>query len=73
MNLFYWKNIHHEVDFILQNEQRTTAIEIQSHYKKRKSGIKPFIKQHTPDKIILIGKGGTHWEEFIKMKADELF
>ncbi len=73
MNLLYWKNIHHEVDFILQKEQQTTAIEIQSHYKKRKSGIKPFIKHHTPDKIVLIGKGGTPWEEFIKMKADELF
>ncbi|MFW6248219.1 MAG: ATP-binding protein [Bacteroidota bacterium] len=73
MNLYYWKNIHHEVDFILQSGQQKTAIEIQSHYKNRKPGIKSFVKKHVPDKIFLIGKGGTPWKDFLKKEADDFF
>ncbi len=73
MKLYYWKNIHHEVDFILQNGQQKTAIEIQSHYKNRKPGIKAFVKKHVPDKIFLIGKGGTPWNDFLKKEADDLY
>ena len=71
--LYYWREADKEVDFIIEKQGKLIAIEVKTNLKKNFNGIKEFIKRYNPDKTFIIGSEGLQWQDFIKMKPEELF
>jgi predicted AAA+ superfamily ATPase len=72
-NLYYWRHVNFEVDFVLQYGNRIIALEIKSGQKIIKKGIEQFQKEFQPTKVLLVGTGGIPWDEFLQTDPMELF
>ena len=71
--VYYWSERNDEVDFILENQGKTIAIEVKSSYARNKTGIEAFKRKFKPFKTYCIDNKGFTWEEFIKIDPMELF
>jgi predicted AAA+ superfamily ATPase len=72
LNLYYWREGNHEVDFVLEYQNKIVALEVKTG-NDVKSGIKEFQKLFNPHKMYLIGSGGIPWQEFLTIHPRELF
>ncbi|MDE3183907.1 MAG: ATP-binding protein [Bacteroidota bacterium] len=72
-NLFYWRHRNEEVDFVLEKRGRIVALEVKTGTESANPGMKAFREQFNPDKILLVGNKGLHWQELLKMNPVELF
>lgn len=72
-NLYYWRHVNLEVDFVLQHGAKLIALEVKSGRKVIKRGVERFQKEFNPDKVLLVGTGGIPWEEFLQIDPMELF
>mgnify|MGYP002366032436 CR=1 FL=1 len=72
-SLFYWREGNYEVDFVLEHKGRIIAMEVKSGHSIRTAGLVQFRKHYPDSKIMLVGKGGIPWEDFLKMNPLELF
>ena len=72
--IFYWREVSKEVDFVLRRGDRLIAIEVKSG-RKRESlpGMEAFDKAFSPTKKLLVGTGGIPVAEFLKIPASALF
>lgn len=62
----YWRESPHEVDFVIADALRLTAIEVKSGASVGKlSGLEEFAKQHSHCKPLLVGAGGVELTEFL--------
>lgn len=62
----YWRESPHEVDFVICDAMRLTAIEVKSGAAAGKlSGLDEFARQHPNCKRLLVGTGGTALTEFL--------
>ena len=62
----YWRESPHEVDFVIANALRLTAIEVKSGPTIGKlGGLTEFVKQHPTGKPLLVGTGGIELPEFL--------
>ena len=62
----YWRESPHEVDFVISDALRITAIEVKSGASTGKlSGLHEFVKQHPACKSLLVGAGGVELTEFL--------
>lgn len=62
----YWRESPHEVDFVISDALRLTAIEVKSGASQGKlGGLQEFIKQHPTGKPLLVGTGGVELTEFL--------
>lgn len=67
IEIFYWREGHQEVDFVLKSGKKLTAIEIKSGYRKETlSGMEIFYNNFKPQHTFLIGNHGISIEEFLK-------
>ncbi|MFM2385733.1 MAG: hypothetical protein RL660_490 [Bacteroidota bacterium] len=73
MQLNYWRNGNHEVDFILTHENKSIAIEVKSGHRLKNSGIGQLQQTHRMHRTILIGSDGLDWKKFIKLDLRKLF
>jgi uncharacterized protein len=73
MQLMYWRNGNHEVDYVLKFLNKTIAIEVKSGARLKSSGIMNLMQTHAIDKSILIGADGLDWKKFLKMDILKLF
>jgi len=73
VNLFYWRHVNDEIDFVLQKGESIIGIEIKSGPGTKASGMQAFSKKFNPDKMLLIGDRGLPWQEFIKINPEALF
>lgn len=65
IELFYWREGDHEVDFILKRGNSVTAIEVKSVADSfRRSGMDLFIKRYAPSRVLVIGDKGLSIAEF---------
>jgi predicted AAA+ superfamily ATPase len=71
--LFYWRHVNYEVDFILKKGSKLIAIEVKSGHRLKSNGITAASKQFKFFKNFLIGIEGLHWKDFIKMDPIKLF
>ncbi len=71
--VYYWRHRNHEVDFVLEQRGKVIGLEVKSGARQRASGMAAFQKEIKPDKVLLIGSGGLPCEEFLRMRAAELF
>ncbi len=73
INLYYWREGNHEVDFVLQKGSKVIGIEVKSGRNKSASGIPEFAKRFNPAKVLLVGREGIPVEEFLMMPVSDLF
>ena len=72
IELYYWREGQHEVDFVLRKGDFITAIEVKSANKKNYlSGMEVFHKAFHPQKHLLIGKEGIPIEQFLKTPIEK--
>jgi uncharacterized protein len=71
--VFYWCNGNDEVDFVLEKRGKVIAIEVKSTTAGNPKGMNAFKKQNEPDKILLVGKNGLPWQEFLEINPVTLF
>jgi len=72
-SVYYWRDRDQEVDFIIESRGKLLALEVKSNEKVSLKGMQLF-RQHFPHtKILLIGKGGIPWQEFLTIPPLELF
>jgi hypothetical protein len=69
----YWREGNHEVDFILQKGAQLIAIEVKSGATDKLSGIQSFSSAYPNARLILIGRQGIPWQEFLRISPEELF
>jgi len=68
--VFYWREGHREVDFVLRAGERTTSIEVKSGLNRDGlPGMEAFSKRFSPDRQILVGNDGIPLEEFLGKPA----
>jgi len=72
-SLFYWREGNYEVDFVLEHKGRVVALEVKSGHSLRTAGMVQFRKYYPDSKIILVGRDGIPWEEFLLLNPMELF
>jgi hypothetical protein len=72
INLYYWREANHEVDFVLQKGDKTIGIEVKSGRNKLSSGIPVFSQRFKPKKILLVGREGIPVEEFLSMPVSNM-
>lgn len=67
--LYYWRDRNMEVDFVVETDDELLAIEVKSGGRSRVRGAEAFDKQFKPNKILLVGRDGIPWQEFLQMDA----
>ncbi len=66
----YWRESPHEVDFVLERGPRTVAIEVKSGLRTRGlRGLEVFAQRYRPDRTIVVGAGGVPLNEFLMLPA----
>ncbi len=72
-SLFYWREGNYEVDFVLEHKGRVVALEVKSGISLRTAGMVQFRKSYPDSKIMLVGRDGIPWEDFLLINPMELF
>ncbi len=72
-HLYYWREGHHEVDFILEKGGQVIGLEVKSGVSADNAGMSVFNEKFHPDKLLLVGIGGIPYEEFLKINPKEIF
>lgn len=73
IELYYWREKHLEVDFVLKRGSFVIAIEVKSSIKLEKlSGLEAFSKAFNPDKLIVVGAQGIPLEKFLQTPIQDL-
>ena len=71
--VFYWRERNEEVDFVIQYQGETVALEIKSGRRGFNSGLRTFEERFSPKRAYVIGTHGIPFELFFKMGIEELF
>ncbi len=69
----YWRERNDEVDFIIEKKGKVIALEVKTNVSGSTSGMAAFQKQFKPSKILMIGKSGLPWQEFLERNPGTLF
>lgn len=69
--VFYWREGHHEVDFVVKNKGHVTAFEVTSSRRKdAMPGMTEFVEEFRPHRKLLIGGQGIPLEEFLSTSPE---
>ncbi|HOI32121.1 MAG: ATP-binding protein [Bacteroidales bacterium] len=71
--IYYWRHRNDEIDFVLEKAGQIIAIEVKTGSETLTTGMSAFKKQFNPNKLLLIGKSGIPWEEFLTINPINLF
>jgi len=66
--LYYWRERHLEVDFVLETPRTTWAIEVKSGKAQSMKGMTKFCSLYPEVKPLIIGSDGLDLEEFFRIK-----
>lgn len=72
-NVYYWRHRDEEVDFVLEQRGRVIALEVKSGRGGGTKGMKTFDEQFHPEKVLLVGRAGISWQEFLSIDPIDLF
>lgn len=72
-SLYYWREGNYEVDFVLEHKGRVVALEVKSGISIRTAGMAQFRKSYPDSKILMVGKEGIPWQDFLLINPMELF
>ena len=70
--VFYWREGDNEVDFVVEAENRSIAIEVKSSgpSKRPYPGMSAFAKRFSPSRSLLVGSGGIALETFLSRPVE---
>lgn len=71
--LHYWRHRNEEVDFVLEKRNQVIGLEVKTGASKFTKGMKSFNEKFNPEKVLMIGKSGITWQEFLGMDIRHLF
>ena len=71
--LYYWRYGNHEVDFVMELNNRIIAIEVKSGSSGKLTGMGAFTRMYQPEKTFLVGSSGIPWQEFLRIDPITLF
>jgi predicted AAA+ superfamily ATPase len=71
--LYYWRHVNREVDFIIKKGSRLIAIEVKGGHTLKSGGLIAASKHFDFAKTLLIGIEGLNWKDFLKMDPVKLF
>ncbi len=72
--IYYWREVSREVDFVLRRGNKLVAIEVKSgRHRGALPGIAAFDKVFGPAKNLLVGTGGIPVDEFLRIAPESLF
>ena len=61
------------MDYVVAYNKQVIALEVKSGKTGKLSGLGAFDKKFNPEKSLLIGDAGIHWQEFLQMNVLDLF
>lgn len=74
MELFFWRENHHEVDFVLKKGPNLISIEVKSgKHESNLEGLKSFDRKFNPKSSYVVGENGIPLAEFLLTPAKEWF
>lgn len=74
IQVYYWREGGAEVDYILTQGKKVTAIEVKSGDRQvALPGLEAFAKKYRPHKIIVVGTHGLSLEEFLQTPIQDFF
>lgn len=65
----YWRDGHHEVDFVITHGQQIWGVEVKSGLPRKLSGLTAFKKRYPKANAFIIGNGGVPLEDFFLKPA----
>jgi len=71
-SLHYWRDRDREVDFIIESKGKLLAIEVKSREKGSIDGLQLFRQRFPNSKVLLVGKGGIPWQDFLTIHPLEI-
>jgi len=71
--VYYWRELNNEVDFVLKKKNYVVAIEVKSNNENNTKGLKKFQELFNPQKAFIVGNGGIPVEEFFTMDIRKVF
>jgi len=71
--LYYWREGEQEVDFVIEKNEKTIAIEVKSGKRSENAGMSVFAKKYNPERVLLVGTGGIAVEDFLRISPGTLF
>lgn len=72
-SLYYWKEGNHSVNFVLEHKGRVVALEVRTGFRTSASGLPEFRKRYPDSRVLIVGKDGFPWEEFLLIHPMNLF
>lgn len=72
-SVYYWRERSDEVDFIIVRQGEVMALEVKSGRRGMNSGIPKFSELFHPKHSLVIGTDGIPFEEFFRMRIEDLF
>ncbi|MBI5853054.1 MAG: DUF4143 domain-containing protein [Planctomycetes bacterium] len=74
LELSYWRDRNHEVDFVVRARRSVAAIEVKSGRERdARAGMDAFAAQHHPQKSLLVGGDGIPLADFLARPASSMF
>jgi hypothetical protein len=70
--VYYWRSRNDEVDFIVQRQRETIALEVKSARRGMNSGLPTFCKQFHPKRALVIGTDGIPFKDFFRLNVEDL-
>lgn len=70
--VYYWRNRNDEVDFIVQRQDETIALEVKSGRRGTNSGLPAFCKQFHPKRALVVGTDGIPFKDFFHLNVEDL-
>lgn len=72
-NVYYWRERSNEVDFIIMRQGEVIALEVKSGRRGMNSGLPKFCELFQPKHALVIGTDGIPFDDFFRMKIEDLF
>jgi predicted AAA+ superfamily ATPase len=75
VEIFYWRDRDHEIDFVLRQGEKVLGIEVKTAGRQSSKGRGPFLKKFTAHEVITtaVGGGDIPVEALVSMSAEEIF
>ena len=70
IRVYYWRDGHHEVDFVMRRGPRLVGVEVKSGPRRASpSGMETFEARFRPQRLLMVGEGGIPLNEFLASPA----
>lgn len=71
--LYYWNENYDEVDFVLEKDGLTIALEVKSGKSSKNKGLPVFARKYSPEHSFTIGTDGISFDDFFTMNPGRFF